>query len=40
MIEILIGKAQRSFLAKFLPASLLGVSAATSAKKLWWMNPE
>jgi hypothetical protein len=30
MIEILIGKIQRSFLVQFLPASLLGVSAEKS----------
>jgi hypothetical protein len=33
MIEILIGKIQRPFLAKFLPASLLCFSAATWAEK-------
>jgi hypothetical protein len=32
MIEILIGKIQRPFLAKFLPVSLLGFSAATTAE--------
>jgi hypothetical protein len=31
MVEILIGKIQRPFLAQFLTASLLGVSAATRA---------
>jgi hypothetical protein len=29
MIEILIGKIQRPFLAKFLPVSLIGVFVAT-----------
>jgi hypothetical protein len=32
MIEILIGKIQLLFLAQFLPASLLGASAATRAE--------
>jgi hypothetical protein len=32
MIEILIGKIQWPFLAQFLPASLLGVFAATRAE--------
>jgi hypothetical protein len=33
MTEILIHKFQRQFLAQFLPASLLGVSAAVRAEK-------
>jgi hypothetical protein len=32
MIEILTGKIQEPFLAQFLPASLLGVSAAPKAE--------
>jgi hypothetical protein len=32
MLEILIGKILLPFFAQFLPASLLGVSAATEAK--------
>jgi hypothetical protein len=32
MIEILIGKIQRSFIVQFIPASLLGVCAATRAE--------
>jgi hypothetical protein len=30
--ELLIGKIHRQFLAQFLPASLLGISAATRAE--------
>jgi hypothetical protein len=33
MMEILIGKIQLTFLAKFTPALLLGVSAATRAEE-------
>jgi hypothetical protein len=32
MIEILIGKIQRPFFVHFIPASLLGVAAATRAE--------
>jgi hypothetical protein len=32
MIEIMTGKSQWPFLASFLPASLLGVSAASRAE--------
>jgi hypothetical protein len=41
MIQILIGKIQLSFLAQFLPASLLDISDATRAQKCGaWMGKD
>jgi hypothetical protein len=37
MIEILMGKIQRPFLAQFLPALLLGV-CCNQSRELWWVN--
>jgi hypothetical protein len=40
MAEILRRQSSRKFLAKILPASLLGVPAAAATRELWWMNQE